>query len=183
MSVTAFFADWVGYNRRITAALRAMTAEDLALRVAGSDHWPIWAVAGHMAVGRVYWLCSVAGEPGAGMTPFTDPDGEGWEDDLDTPRTAEELGGAFDSTWRIVAASLERWTPAMLDESFERARETGVQRHSRQSILMRLINHEAYHVGEISLALGANGREPIDLWPQEDWMVAPTDRVDVPASP
>lgn len=74
-------------------------------------------------------------------------------------------------TWQIVAASLERWSPEMLAKTVELRRGTNVQRHSRQSILLRLINHEAYHAGEISLTLGANGREPIDLWPPGDWTV------------
>ena len=173
MSVTSFYADWAGYNRRITRALRGMSEDDLALRVADEKQWPIWAVAGHTAGMRVYWLCAVLGEPGAETTPFRDPAGYGWEDDLDTPRSAEELGAAFDTTWRIIESSLQRWPPAMLDETIERVRGSSRQRHSRQSVLMRLINHEAYHAGEISLTLGANGREPIDLWPQEDWEIGP----------
>lgn len=173
MSVSSFYADWAGYNRRITEALRAMTEEDLALRVADANHWPIWAVAGHVAGVRVHWLCRFLGEPGAETTPFADPVELGWEDDLDTPRTAEELIGALDSTWRIVEGCLERWTPAMLAETFQRVRGSKLQVHSRQSVLLRLITHDAYHAGELSLTLGANGREPIDLWPQADWAVAP----------
>ena len=34
---------------------------------------------------------------------------------------------------------------------------------------MRMINHEAYHLGEINLILGSNGREPIDPWPGDEW--------------
>ena len=59
----------------------------------------------------------------------------------------------------------------MLDEFVLRQGRTTVQRHTRQSVLLRLIFHEAYHVGEMSLTLGANGREPIDLWPAADWTV------------
>ena len=173
MSVNAFYADWADYNRRITAGLRSMPPEDLALRVSGSDHWPIWAVAGHTVGARVFWLCHVLGEPGAERTPFTDPTGFGWEDDLSTPRSAEELAGAWTSTWAVVAACLERWTLEMLGETFDRQGSRGLQRHSRQSILLRLINNEAYHAGEMSLTLGANGREPIDLWPAADWTVQP----------
>jgi len=33
-------------------------------------------------------------EPGAEATPFTDPGGEGWEDDDTHPRRAEEVVGA-----------------------------------------------------------------------------------------
>lgn len=172
-SIRPFYSDWTGYNRRVVAGLRDLSDADLALRVAGSDHWPIWAVAGHTAAARVYWLCHVLGEPGAETTSFSDPTGLGWEDDLATPRTAAELVEAYESSWRIIEACLGRWTPAMLDETFERQGRSGLQRHSRQSILLRLINHDAYHAGEISLTLGANGREPIDLWPAADWLVRP----------
>jgi uncharacterized damage-inducible protein DinB len=168
-SIEPFYADWAGYNRRVVSALRGLSEADLALRVAGSEHWPIWAVAGHDAGSRVYWLCHVFGEPGAETTPFTDPTGFGWEDDLATPRTGAELAAAFESTWRIVAGCLERWTPEMLGESVLREGRSGPQRHTRQSVLLRLITHDAYHVGEISLALGAHGRQPIDLWPAADW--------------
>jgi hypothetical protein len=41
--------------------------------------------------------------------------------------------------------------------------------HTRQSILMRMINHEAYHLGEINLVLGSDGRDPINPWPPSDW--------------
>jgi uncharacterized damage-inducible protein DinB len=170
--------DWAGYHRRVVDALRAMSDEDLALEVAthrgpGIDPWPIWAVAAHTAGARVYWLCHVLGEPGADQTPFADPSGFGWEDDLATVRSRDEVVAAYDSTWPIVAAALARWTPEMLGESIRREGRTGVQVHTRQSILLRLITHEAYHAGELSLTLSANGREPIDLWPHADWLEAP----------
>jgi uncharacterized damage-inducible protein DinB len=168
-SIRPFYADWAGYNRRAAEALGGLSTSDLAL-IAGFNQWPIWAVAGHTVAARAFWLCHVAGEPGAETTPFTDPTGFGWEDDLSVVRSAEELVGAYESTWRIVAGCLERWTPAMLGESIRRQGRAGMSLHTRQSILLRLINHEAYHVGEISLALGANGREPIDLWPPGDWV-------------
>ena len=170
-SIRAFYADWAGYNRRTAEALRTMSAEDLALEAAESEHWPIWAIAGHTVGARVFWLCHVLGEPGADTTPFTDPTGFGWEDDRSTVRSAEEVGDAYDSTWRIIAGCLERWTPEMLEETFDRQGTLAMRRYTRQSTLLRLINHEAYHVGEISLILGANGREPIDLWPPGDWAV------------
>ena len=169
-SIRPFYADWAGYNRRVMDALARLTPDDLALTVptardGGVGPWPIWAVAGHTVGARVYWLCHVIGEPGAERTPFTDPTGFGWEDDLSVIRSAEELAGAYASTWRVVESTLHRWTSAMLAEEIRR----GSQVHTRQSILLRLINHEAYHAGEIGLTLSANGHEPIDLWPSADW--------------
>jgi hypothetical protein len=111
----------------------------------------------------------VFGEPGLELTPFADPESPDWEDDLSTPRSGAELVAALTSTWQIIEGCLARWTPAMLDETFDRIEGDHHEVHTRQSILLRLINHEAYHVGEINLALGANGRRPINLWPWTDW--------------
>jgi uncharacterized damage-inducible protein DinB len=65
---------------------------------------------------------------------------------------------------------LDRWTVDTLDISVRRERPgQPTEVHTRQSILLRMINHEAYHLGEINLVLGANGREPINPWPSEAW--------------
>ena len=155
---------WPQYNRRLREVIGAMSAGQLAIRPS-ADRWPIWATVAHTAGVRVYWLCGVFGEPGAETTPFSDPtSGIGWEDDLDTPRTAAELTEALDSTWRIVAGSLERWTPDMLSEQFERQAGNKTQVHTRQSVLVRLLSHDAYHSGEVSQTLGIHGLPQIDLW-------------------
>src|SRR5579862_371101 len=169
-SIRPFYADWAGYNRRVAEALGRLSAEDLALVVPAPRDgdigpWPIWAVAGHTVGARVYWLCHVLGELGAETTPFTDPSGFGWEDELSVVRTADEVACAYASTWRVVEGCLDRWTPAMLADEVRR----GSQVHTRQSLLLRLINHEAYHAGEIGVTLSSNGRAPIDLWPAADW--------------
>ena len=39
-----------------------------------------------------------------------------------------------------------------------------VQMHTRQSVLFRLVTHDAYHTGEMSLVLGSHGLGEIDLW-------------------
>ena len=174
-SIRPFYADWAGYNRRTIEGLARLTPDDLALLVPAQrdwpgDPWPIWAVAGHTAAMRIFWLCDVFGEPGAEDTPF---EGEtpGWEDDLSHPRSAEELVDAYTTTWRVVEGCLDRWTPASLGTAVRRPKAGRPDElHTRQSILLRLMLHETYHLGEINLALGSQGREPIDLWPGKDWI-------------
>ena len=118
-----------------------------------------------MAGTRVYWLCAVLGEAGAGTTPFPDPlNAIGWEDDLDHPRSAAELVSAMTTTWGVIDACLERWTPDMLGERFLRDMPAARQHHSRAQILLRLLTHEAYHAGEISQTLGIRGLQPIYPW-------------------
>jgi uncharacterized damage-inducible protein DinB len=163
MSIRPFYDRWPQYNRRLTDVIAAMADEQLAIRPA-ADGWPIWATVGHTAAARVYWLCGVVGEPGAETTPFPDPNGDGWEDDLDHPRRADELVRALDTTWAIVDRCLDQWTPALLAEPVERLYADVRQVHSRASIVQRLLTHEAYHCGELSLTLGIHDLPQIDLW-------------------
>jgi len=163
MSIRRFYDRWPQYDRRLTEVVGAMSDAQLAIRPA-SDRDPIWATVGHTAAARTYWLCGIVGEPGAEATPWPDPHGDGWEDDLGHPRSAAELVWALESTWSIVDGVLDRWTPEMLDEIIERRFLDQVQHHSRASILQRLLTHEAYHCGELSQTLGIHHLPQIDLW-------------------
>ena len=167
MSIRKFYDQWPQYDRRLRDVIGVMTDEQLGIRPS-PDRWPIWATVGHTAGMRVYWLCSVLGEPGAKTTPF--PDGAievGWEDDLDHPRSAAELVTALDSTWAIIDRCLDTWTPTTLLDTVERLHDGQPQVHTRTSIVQRLFSHEAYHCGELSQTLGIAGLPQIDLWRQD----------------
>ena len=163
LSIAPFYEGWRLANDMLSGALEHLTSEQLAISV-GSPTWPIWASVSHLAGARVYWLCHIFKEPGAETTPFTDPSGFGWEDDLTRPRGAAELAGALASTWNIVERTLATWTTESLTQEARRVREGVVQIHTRQSVLWRLITHDAFHTGEISLALGSNSLGAIDMW-------------------
>ncbi len=162
LAVRSVLHMWPQYNRRLREVIGAMSDEQLAIRPS-PDGWPIWAIVGHTAGTRVYWLCEVAGERGADATPFTDFE-MGWEDDLDNPRAADELVGALDSTFAIIERVLDSWTIDRLGDPVERSYGGVVQVHTRGSILQRMFSHEAYHCGELSQTLGIHGLEQIDLW-------------------
>lgn len=169
MTLETFYGDLRLYNDIVVDALREMTDEELALRAPSGDEtssvsWPIWAIAGHTAGTRVYWLSTVMGEPGAEATPFHDMGDLGWEDDLGHPRSADELVAAWSTTWEIVERALATWTPVMLDEAVAVGRDDRAAHLTRRSILLRQITHEAYHVGEIAVIQGIHGYPQIDLW-------------------
>ena len=162
LTIAPLYHGWDLQNEALIAALRRLTPEQLALSV-GSPIWPIWASASHLAGVRVYWLCHVFKEPGAETTPFTDP-AVAWEDDLTHPRGADELVQALESSWKIVRRTLDTWTPDSLAREARRVRGAEVQFHTRQSVLYRLVTHDAYHTSEISLTLGSHGLGEIDIW-------------------
>ncbi len=158
-----FYDGWRLSNDRLAEMIGSLTREQLALKPA-ANLWPIWATTAHLAGMRVYWLCTILKEPGAEGTPFGDPAGEGWEDDLAHPRDSKELTSVLASTWQIVQECLERWTPEMLQEEFRREWDGNIQIHTRQSVLMRMITHDGYHCGEISQTLGIHGLKELDIW-------------------
>jgi uncharacterized damage-inducible protein DinB len=162
-SVAPFYDGWRIAQDRLVERIRALSPEQLALR-ASPNLWPIWAITAHTAGVRPYWLCYICKEPRAERTPFAGFIDEGWEDDLGHQRDAGELVSALQSTWAIVEDCLDRWTPDMLQVTFRRATNSTVTVHSRQSVLMRLLTHDAYHIGEIAQALGMHGLPEVDIW-------------------
>jgi uncharacterized damage-inducible protein DinB len=162
MSVAPIYEGWQRIQSRLARRLPGLGTQELHLR-SSANAMPVWAIVSHIATARVYWLCGVFKEPGADGTPFPDPFAAGWED-LPVPRQAQELLFAIESSGRIVESCLERWTPAMLGETFTREIGGQVQRHTRQSVLTRIVTHDAFHCGEISILLDANGFASLDPW-------------------
>ena len=173
MNIAPFYDGWRFAQERLVERIGELSSKQLQLRAA-PHLWPIWAIAAHAAGVRPYWLCHIFKEPGAERTPFNDPSGEGWEDDPTHPREASELVFALQSTWTIVADCLERWTPAMLQDEFRRELNGRVQIHTRQGVLMRLLTHDAYHIGEINQTLGINGLPDMYIWTSRTLTVSPS---------
>lgn len=165
-SIRSAYSMWPQYNRRVAEVVAGLTGEQLAIRPA-PDLLPIWATVGHTAAMRVYWLCEGVGEPGAETTPFWRGTTIDWADDLDQARSAEELAVGLDTSFAIVDACLDRWTTDMLDDVIERSYGDSTQAHTRGSVLQRLLTHEAWHAGELSLTLGIHGLPQPDLWRPE----------------
>lgn len=174
-TIAPFYAGWRELNERLVETIGALGDEELAWSPA-PGMWPIWALAAHLAGGRVYWLCVVLKQPGADRTPFGDPSGEGWEDDLSRPRGAAELVDALRSSWDVVEECLHRWTVDMLQDEFRREWNEAVQIHTRQSVIFRMLTHDASHAGEISQTLGSHGRDAIDLWTHLSRVLPATER-------
>jgi hypothetical protein len=125
---------WPQYNRRLRDVVTDLTDEQLAIRPS-PELLPIWATVGHTAAMRVYWLCDVVGEPGGETTPFwQEGSAVDWADDLDRPRSADELATGLDSSFAIVEGCLDRWTMDMLSDEIERSYLDVVQVHTRSSI-------------------------------------------------
>jgi DinB superfamily len=158
------YSQWPTYQRRLREIVAAMTEEQLAIQPA-PERWPLWATVGHLACQRVFWLCDFAGEPGAETTPFTDAGNDcPGDDDLEHVLSADALAAALDSTFRIVEACLDRWTPASLVEEIRRPEFGPDWVHTRGWVIERVFSHDVYHTAELNEALGRAGLRRVDLW-------------------
>jgi hypothetical protein len=164
MTIRVAYSSWPEYNRRLRDVVAAMTDEQLAIRP-GPDRRPLWATVGHAACQRVYWLCDVAGEPGAETTRFTDAgyDCPG-DDDLEHVLTADDLAEALDSTFLIIESCLDRWTAAMLEEEIRNPEWEGSSIPTRGWVIQRVFAHDVSHIAELNEALGNAGLAQVDLW-------------------
>lgn len=164
MPIRSAFSKWPEYNKRLRDAIAPLTDEQLAIP-AGSHQWPIWAVVGHTACQRVFWLCDFAGEPGAETTRFTDAGNHcPGDDDLQNALGPSELVEALDATFHIIDHCLDAWSLAELDEELHRPEWGDDWVHTRGSVLQRLLSHDVYHCADVNLAFGQNGLSQFDLW-------------------
>jgi hypothetical protein len=163
--IEAGYPGWVALQRALREAVAGLTPEQLALRPNDDpERWPVWAIVGHLACARVFWLCDFAGEPGARTTPFTNAAWECPEEDVAHPLDAPALVAALDATWAIVERSLATWSPAMLEEVISRPEWPDRRTHPRGWVLSRVATHDAWHASEVNETLTALGLPAIDPW-------------------
>lgn len=164
VSIRAAFGRWPTLNERLIDSVRGLTTDQLSMPAA-PGRWPLWAVVGHLACQRVFWLCDFAGQPGAASTRFTNA---GWDcpgdDDLENALNAHELAVALASTFVIVESVLDTWTFDWLDDEITRPEWGPDWRHTRGFVVERVFAHDVWHAAEASEILTTLGQDVIDPW-------------------
>jgi hypothetical protein len=156
---------WPRINATLRDAVAGLTPAQLETR-ATPEGWPLWAIVGHLACQRVFWLCDFAGEPGADATPFTNAvyDCPG-DDDLEHALDGPALAAALDSSFAIVERVLDTWTIDSLAEVLRRPEWDDSWVKQRGEVVQRVFAHDIYHGSEASIALGLLGLPALELWP------------------
>ncbi len=155
---------WAEFNSRLRNAVADLTEEQLAFKPSPA-HWPIWAMVGHLACQRVFWLCDFAGEPGMEATPFPNASYHcPGDEDLENVWSAQQLVEALDSTFVIIEHCLDTWTIDMLDEVIRREDFGPDWVHTRGRVIQRGFMHDTFHTAEVWQALGMQGVPLPDLW-------------------
>jgi uncharacterized damage-inducible protein DinB len=152
-TLATFYKGWDDYQEHLIKAIAPLSLDQLSLQAAPQLR-SIGVIAAHIISARVWWFHHMMGEGSADIAPMVS-----WDDDGASSRTATELVSGLESTWLMIQNALERWTPADLEQRFQR-RETTV---SRQWIIWHVIEHDLHHGGELSYSLGIHELAAPDL--------------------
>lgn len=145
---------WERHNGLLIEAIRPLTDEQLQLRAA--EHLrSVWSLAAHIIGCRSWWFADWMGEGDEHFAAYA-----AWDDDDAPFRSAAELADGLHATWQQIRASLRRWTPVDLNETFTRP---GDATESRQWIIWHVLEHDMSHGGELFLTLGMHGLPAPDL--------------------
>ena len=157
-AVMPFYQGWDVYQGHLIKAITPLTQEQLALRAAPHLR-TLDQIASHIIGARARWFHDLMGEGGEDIVRVRTFDRPGTP-----PHTAAELAEALETTWRLMADCLNRWTPADLEYSYPGDPSDGEpERLTRQWVIWHLIEHDLHHGGELSLTLGMHGLPAPDL--------------------
>jgi uncharacterized damage-inducible protein DinB len=155
-----FSTGWQTYQALLIAALRPLSAEQLALRVAPGLR-SIGEIGAHMIGARARWFQDLLGEGGEESESFADLGT--WDRQGMPARSAAELIQGLEATWQGMQAAIARWTPAEWEETYPGDYPSDPEVITRLWVIWHLIEHDLHHGGEISLTLGLHGLPAPDL--------------------
>ncbi len=156
ISLAAFYKGWDNYQQLIVNAVTPLISEQLAW--SAPHQRSVYTIVAHIIGARARWfhrMMKIGGPELAALAMWDRPDQQ--------TRTAAELVQGLETTWQVIQDNLNRWTAADLDYTYEDEYQGQIERLSRQWIIWHLIEHDAFHGGELSFALGLQGLPGLDL--------------------
>ena len=157
--IPTHYAGWQNYQRLLAAALADLTPEQLELRAAPGLR-SIGVTTAHIIAARAGWFYKLLGEGGDEFAAL-----DIWDRDGQPARTAAELVGGLEATWRGMHAAIARWSPADWAKTYPNQQPmTGEPNpYTPAWVIWHLIEHDLHHGGEISLILGMHGLKAPEL--------------------
>ena len=151
-----FAREWHTYQTALSAALKPLAPEQLALRAA-PDLRSIDELARHIIGARAGWFSWVLDAGDADFKAY-----ERWHRP-GTPKTASELVAGLDATWQVMQQTIARYSLADLQEEITRERGGQTRIFTRGWVIWHVMEHDLHHGGEIAYSLGMHGLQAPDI--------------------
>ncbi|HLJ56738.1 MAG TPA: DinB family protein [Chthonomonadaceae bacterium] len=168
-SLAVVFDGWNGYNTSIVRAIEPLTADQLAFRPFEGQN-SVGEIARHIALGRIGWFLRMDApqsfELAADIPEWTtDRDGNRHivESAIPITQSAGDLAAWLNTSWRMVEATLNAWTVGDLTETYRHTYWGKAYEVSRQWTLWRIMAHDIHHGGQLTILLGMQGIEALEL--------------------
>jgi uncharacterized damage-inducible protein DinB len=147
----AIFEGWHVYQTALIEALRPLELDQLTLSAAPNLR-SVGEIARHVIGARARWFHALMAEGGDEFAALGRWDRRGAPE-----RSAEELVGGLETTWREMQAAIHRWNPSEWRETYPGEDSSEPEVITRHWVIWHLIEHDLHHGGEISLTLGMHG--------------------------
>jgi uncharacterized damage-inducible protein DinB len=152
------YENWADYNTRLKDCIAPLTNEQFSLQPAPGK-WPLGQVVQHIISVRAGWFTITLQETSPLMNEYAE-----WGQPDSPERSAAEFVQGLDETWTFIESCLKRWTPADAAKIFPDEGEDGqVYEVSRGWVIYHVLEHDLHHGSEVSMILGMNGLQPLDI--------------------
>ena len=157
MTLEVIYENWRGYNEKLQKSIALLTNEQLLVQPA-ARMWPLGQIVQHIISARAGWFSGTLQDDDEAMNGYLS-----WGQRDSPARNAVELVLGLDETWAFIEARLQRWTPDDCARTFPDEWDGQQVEVSRSWVIYHVIEHDLHHGSEVSLILGMNGLEPLDI--------------------
>jgi uncharacterized damage-inducible protein DinB len=151
------YENWRGYNEKVQNCIAPLTNEQLLLQ-AVPRMWPLGQFVQHMISVRAGWFSGTLQDVDEVMNEYIL-----WGQRDSPERSALELARGLDETWAFIESRLQRWTPADCASTFPDEWDGQTYEVSRSWVIYHVLEHDLHHGSEVSMILGMNGLQPLDI--------------------
>ena len=156
-TLDVIYENWRVYHEKLRDSIAPLAHEHLALQPA-PHLWPLGQIVQHIISTRAGWFSGTLQDEDDAMHEFIS-----WGQRDSPPRSAVELAHGLDETWAFIEVRLQRWTADDCAKTFPDEWDGQVYHVSRSWVIYHVMEHDLHHGGEISLILGMNDLQTLDL--------------------
>jgi uncharacterized damage-inducible protein DinB len=156
-TLNVIYENWQGYHEKLRNCIAPLTNEQLLLQPA-THMWPLGQIVQHIISVRAGWCSGTLQDDDKLMNEYRE-----WGQRESPVRSAAEMVQALDETWAFIETRLQRWTPSDCAKTFPDEWDGQKYEISRSWVIYHVMEHDLHHGGEVSLILGMNGLQTLDL--------------------
>jgi len=157
-TLDVIYKNWRGYQEKLRNCIAPLTNEQLMLQPA-AHMWPLGQIVQHIISVRAGWFCGTLLDDDNVMNEYM----SSWGQRESAERSAAEMVRGLDETWAFIESRLQRWTPSDCAKTFPDEWDGQTYEVSRSWVIYHVLEHDLHHGGEVSLILGMNGLQTINL--------------------